>query len=137
MLYGYENWQNDWWIDTGLQGGGFGGPRFCCAVTSAGLAWIAAAGFRALPPVEGPVLTIAAYDVDGKAELHALLLENPDHAAVVGFKVLGRYIQKIIEPDQRGPWRFQAERIGELNKHLWGLVVIVGRRHDLVPSERV
>jgi hypothetical protein len=137
MLYGYEDWQNDWWIDTWLQNGGFGGPRFCCAVTSAGLAWIEAAGFRALPPVEGSVLMIAGYDVDAKAECLALMLKNPDHAAVVGFTVLGRYVRKLIEPEQRGPWRVQAEQIGELNKHLWGLVVIVGRRHDLVPSERV
>jgi hypothetical protein len=136
MLFGYEDWQNDWWIDTWLQRGGFGGPTFCCPVTSAGLAWIEAAGFRALPPVEGPVLMIATYDVDAKAEWHALMLENPDHAAVICFKVLGRYVRNIIERE-RGPWRFQAERIGELNKHLRGLVVIVGRRHDLVPSERV
>jgi hypothetical protein len=137
MLYGYENWQNDWWIDIGLQGGGFGGATFCCPVTSAGLAWIEAAGFRALPPIESPALVIASYDVDTKAELHALMLENPDHAAVVRFNVLGRHVRKFIEPSHGGPWRVQAERIGELNRHLRGSVMIVGRRHDLVSSERV
>jgi len=116
MLYGYENWQNDWWIDIGLQGSGFGGPTFCCPVTSAGLAWIEAAGFRALPPVEGPALMIADYDVDMKAELHALMLENPDHAAVVRFKVLGRHVREFIELGHGGPWRVQAERVGELNR---------------------
>jgi hypothetical protein len=137
MLFGYENWQNDWWINIGLRGSGFGGPTFCCPVTSAGLAWIKAAGFRALPPVESPALVIAGYDEDRKPELLALMLENPDHVAVVGFKVPSRHVRKIIELEQCGPWRIQAERIGELNKHLWGLVVIVVRRHDLVPSERV
>jgi hypothetical protein len=24
MLFGYEDWQNDWWINTGLNGDGFG-----------------------------------------------------------------------------------------------------------------
>jgi hypothetical protein len=135
MLYGYDDWQNDWHIDAWLQGG-FGGPTFCCPVTSAGLAWIEAAGFRALPPVQGPVLMITAYNVDAKAEWHALMLENPDHAAVVSFKVLGRYVREIVQPE-RGPWRIQAERISELNKHLWGLVMIVARRDAPVSSERV
>jgi hypothetical protein len=135
MLYGYEDWQNDWWIDAWLQRRGFGGPTFCCPVTSAGLAWIEAAGFRALPPVEGPVLMIAIYDVDREAELHALMLENPDHAAVVGFKVLGRYVPNIVE-HERDPWRFQAERISDLNRHLRGSVEIVARRDHLVSSDR-
>lgn len=136
MLYGYEDWQNDWHIEAWLQGG-FGGPTSCCAVTSAGLAWIEAAGFRALPPAEGPALVITAYDPDPKAGLHASMLENPDHAAVIGFNVLSRYIRKIIEPGQPGPWRIQAERISELNKHLWGLAMIVVRRDGPVSSERV
>jgi hypothetical protein len=136
MLYGYENWQNDWWIDIGLQGSGFGGPTFCCPVTSAGLAWIEAAGFRALPPVEGAALLVADYDVDMKAELQALILENSDHAAVVRFNVLGRHVREFIELGHGGPWRVQAERIGELNRYLRGPVVIVGRRHDLVSSNR-
>jgi hypothetical protein len=33
MLFGYENWQNDWWINIGLQGSGFSGPTFCRPVT--------------------------------------------------------------------------------------------------------
>jgi hypothetical protein len=40
MLFGYEDWQNNWWIETGLSGGGFGGMRLCCAVDEKGLAWI-------------------------------------------------------------------------------------------------
>jgi hypothetical protein len=136
MLFGYEDWQNDWWIDRWLQAGRFGGPTFCCPVTPAGLTWIEAAGFRALPPVEGPVLMIAEYDADRKVELDTLMLENPDHAAVVGFKVLGRYVLKIVEPE-RGPWRIQAERISELNRHLRGSIEIVARRDGPVSLESV
>jgi hypothetical protein len=134
MLFGYEDWQNDWWID---RGNGVRGLTFCCPITSAGLAWIETAGFRALPPVEGPALLIANYHVEKQAELLALMLKNPDHEAVVRFKVHGRYVRKLIEHDNAGPWRIQAERIGELNRHLRGSVVIVGRRHDLVSSEPV
>ena len=35
-LFGYEDWQNDWWIKEGInRGGGFGGVSCCCAVTAA------------------------------------------------------------------------------------------------------
>jgi hypothetical protein len=109
MLFGYEDWQNDWWIDLGLQGGGFGGVTLCCSVTLAGLAWIETAGFRALPPVETPTLVIASYDVDAKAELHTFMLENPDSAAVVRFNVLGRNVVDLI--DLRG----MSEQSGSAN----------------------
>jgi hypothetical protein len=133
MLFGYEDWQNDWWIDRGLQRGGFGGATYCCPVTSAGLAWMETAGFRALPPVESPTFVvasywIASYDADAKAELHALMLENPDTAAVVRFNVGGRDVMDFIDHKQPGPWHVSAERISELNRNLRGVVVIVARR---------
>jgi hypothetical protein len=137
MLFGYENWQNDWWIDVGLQGGRFGGMAFCCPVTAAGLAWIEAAGFRALPPVEGAALVIATYEADAKAELQALMFDKPDYAAVARFNVLGRHVREFIEFGRGGPWRVQPERIGELNRYLRGSVVIVARRDDFVSLERV
>jgi hypothetical protein len=34
MLYGYEDWQNDWWIRVDLQRGLFGGAQFCSEWTS-------------------------------------------------------------------------------------------------------
>jgi hypothetical protein len=135
MLYGYEDWQNDWWIEVGSQGVG---PAFCCPVTSAGLTWIEAAGFRALPPVEGPALMIAAHDVDAKAEWQVSMLENPDHAAMVRFRVhLRKNVRDLMDLRGAGPWHVPAERIGELNRHLLGSVMIVARRDRLVLSERV
>jgi len=134
MLFGYEDWQSDWWIDLGLQGGGFGGMTFCCPVTSAGLAWIEAAGFRALPPIEEPALPIASYIAKAKAELHGFMLEYPNSAALVRFNVLGKHMMDFIDL-RRGPWHVPAERIGELNKNLRGSVVIVARRADIVSSK--
>src|SRR5262249_23897711 len=53
MLFGYEDWQNDWWIKYLLErGSAFGGATYCCAVTAAGLAWTESTGLRALPPIE-------------------------------------------------------------------------------------
>ena len=135
MLFGYEDWQNDWWADFWLQRGGFGGVTYCCPVTLAGLAWIEAAGFRALPPVETPTLVIAMYDVDAKAELHAFMLENPDSTAVVRFNVRNVLSLDFMDHHHGGPWHVPAERIRELNRNLRGSIVIVARRDDLVSSE--
>jgi hypothetical protein len=35
------------------------------------LFWIKAVGFRALPPVEGPALVIASYDIDAANDFYA------------------------------------------------------------------
>ncbi len=135
MLYGYEKWQMDWWIDTGLQSGGFGGIHFCCAITAAGLAWMEAAGLRALPPIDGPALAVRTYDAeaDTDAELHAFMLEQPDSTALVRFHVMGRAAMHLMDDIRHaGPWHIPAERIPELNRNLRGPVVIVARR-DGVP----
>ena len=129
MLFGYENWQNDWWIAHRLsQRGAVGGLVFCCTVTLAGLAWIEAAGFRALPPVEAPALTVASYDADAKDDLSSLMLESPDSTALVRFALPGRQAKRFMNIRTHGPWHIGAERISELNKHLQGSVAVVARR---------
>jgi hypothetical protein len=129
MLYGYEDWQNDWWINVGLEGGGFGGLRLCCAVTVAGLAWMEAAGFRALPPTDKGTLAVTNYDPTAEAEMHAFLLEDPDSAALVRFNVFGRAFLALVD-DLRpgGPWQIPGDRVPELNRMLRGSAVIVARR---------
>jgi hypothetical protein len=128
MLFGYEEWQNDWWLDHVSQRGAFGGIVFCCPVTLVGLAWMEAAGFRALPPIDHPALMIASYDPDANADLCARLLESPGSAAVVRFNVPGREAMDFIDLKTPGPWQVRAERIGQLNRHLKGPIVVVGRR---------
>ncbi|HTP82185.1 MAG TPA: hypothetical protein VMQ11_04535 [Alphaproteobacteria bacterium] len=131
MLYGYEDWQNDWWINTRQQRGEIGGMNLCCPVTSSGMAWIEAAGFRALPPVDKPNLAIASYDVDEQGELRAFLLEDPDNVAVVRFNVFGRVLERYIDIRPKSPWRFPADGIPDLNRNLRGAIVIVAHREDL------
>lgn len=68
MLFGYEDWQNDWWINTRLERGAFGGATYCCPVTAAGLAWAESSGLRALPPIE-PFLEVRTYWNTSDADL--------------------------------------------------------------------
>jgi hypothetical protein len=128
MLFGYEDWQNDWWIDRGIASGGFGGASFCCPVTAAGMAWIEAAGFKALPPLDAPTFALMSYDRQTEAELVAALLRDPDITAVVRFHVLGRHVTNFVDLRHGGPWDVPTKRIPEINRFLRGSVVIVARR---------
>jgi hypothetical protein len=132
MLFGYEDWQNDWWIKRGITGGGFGGVSFCCAVTAAGLAWIESAGFRELPPIDHPMLTMMSYDRENEAGLCAAMLGDPDSAAVVRFNMPGRHAMDFVDLRHGGPWDLPAERLPEFNSYLDGSIVIVARRDGTV-----
>jgi hypothetical protein len=131
MLFGYEDWQNDWWIKQGITGGGFGGMSFCCAVTAAGLAWIESAGSRALPPIDRPALTIMSYDRENEPDLVAAMLGDPSSAAVVRFNVAGRDVMDLWDLRHGGPYQLTAERIAEFNSLLHRSVVIVARRDSI------
>jgi hypothetical protein len=128
MLFGYEDWQNDWWIKEGISGGGFGGASFCCAVTATGLAWIESAGFRALPPIDDPVLPLMSYHSKAtEADLYASILRGPDCAAVARFNIAGRHAMNFFDL-RDGPFEVAAGRIAEFNRFLRGSVEVVARR---------
>jgi hypothetical protein len=130
MLFGYEDWQNDWWIEAGLRRGGFSGAPMCCAVTAAGLAWLEAAGFRALPPCEKPALAVAQYN-DDPAEMRSFLLEDADSLALVCFSVNGRRARELLPLPREGRrWLVPSNRIPELNQLLRHAVVVSARRDD-------
>ncbi len=134
MLFGYEDWQNDWWIERGRTGGGFGGLSCCCSVTVAGLAWIEAAGFRALPPIDRPTLTILMHDWENEADQYAAMLGDPDSVAVGRFNMLGRDFMTFWGSQRGGPWELPAGRIAEFNRFLRGSVEIVARRNGAVEN---
>jgi hypothetical protein len=125
MLFGYEDWQNDWWIKSRLELGAFGGATFCCAVTAAGLAWAESAGLRALPSIE-PLPVIAYSRKTADTDLKQFLEAQPGGVAVLRFTIGGLYrLQHIIDSRQGGPWKVPARQIAELNGHLTGAVMVI------------
>ncbi|KRQ95798.1 hypothetical protein [Bradyrhizobium valentinum] len=136
MLFGYEDWQNDWWITRGITGGGFDGLSCCCMVTAGGLAWIEAAGFRALPPIDGPTLAIMMHDWENEADQYAAMLGDPESVAVARFNMLGRDFMNFWTSQRGGPWHLPAVRIAEFNRFLRGSVEIVARRDDAATNVR-
>jgi hypothetical protein len=135
LLFGYEDWQNDWWIEQiTARGGSFSGVSLCCSVNSAELAWMELAGFRALPPIDGPSLAIASYEPDAEMEMHAFMIGKPSSVALVRFNVLGRHLLQFFDLRRNGPWEVSRDRIPELNRHLRGSVIIAVRRGDMLIS---
>ncbi len=131
MLFGYEDWQNDWWIEAGRRRGGFCGAPLCCAVTVEGLAWMESAGFRALPPCCKPTLDIAIYDDEDTAKMRAFLLENAESVALVRFAIPLWRAREVLPPSQgRGRWAVPRERLPELNRHLRNAITVALRRDD-------
>lgn len=130
MLFGYEDWQTEWWINTGLDGGGFGGLRLCCTVNKAGLSWIETAGFRALPPTETP--SLALRPVDAGAKERTVLLVDNDSVAVASFVVAARGFQELVNIADGPPWHLAADRIPKLNQLLLRPVSV--RRRDAPKS---
>jgi hypothetical protein len=136
MLFGYSDAENDWWIEVGLQGGGFGGVSICCAVSREGLAWIEAAGFRALPPSPRPSVTLRPCHRHHAEELAAPFLEDPEAVAVVRANVLGRHLHGIVDLRTAGPWNIPSNEIPVLNRHLRGSVTVIATRTVAPPPSR-
>jgi len=76
MLFGYEDWQNDWWIEEGLKRGRFAGPCAMLPGRCVGLDWIEASGFRALPPIDKPSLAITSFDWQDEAAMKSFMLAD-------------------------------------------------------------
>jgi hypothetical protein len=92
------------------------------------------AGFRALPPIDRPALTIMMYDPDTEADLYAVMLGDPGSAAVVRFNIIGRDFLNFWDRGHGGPWDLPAGRIPEFNSFLRGSIAIVGRRDGAVEN---
>ena len=136
MLFGYSDTENDWWINVGLPGGGFGGANICCAVSLDGLAWIEATGFRALPPSDKPTVRISPYWPDKENELGDLLFEDPNVAVIVRCNVLGRHLTNILDLREAGPWDVSSDQVSQINRHIRGSVVVVAHRaYPSVPND--
>jgi hypothetical protein len=129
MLFGYGDWQNDWWLDEmKRRGRGFSGLALCCTVTAAGLAWIESSGLKALPPIGGDVLALYSFDPDAVDQLNDYLIADPQAIALVRFNIFGRVLIDMIGPKNDGPWRLPAAKIASVNREILGPIEIALRK---------
>jgi hypothetical protein len=129
MLFGYEEWQNDWWI------AGFRKlrRRFGCmpvyrAVDAQELAWIEMAGYRALPPAENSTIAVSLLAEPPADDVARRLIECSDAAALVHFSVRSLPFLALVE-GQTGPnYAIPTGRINDLNRNIDGEVEVVASR---------
>ncbi|MGR9471073.1 hypothetical protein [Rhizobium leguminosarum] len=127
MLFGYADWQIDWWIaHRNEQSGGIGGVPFCCTVDSEGLKWMELAGFKALPPLAE--IQIRIYDPDEDTVAAALLPEDECAVALARFKLSLEMQRKLLDGNTRGPWQINREQIPDINRHLKRQVDVLFRQ---------
>jgi hypothetical protein len=127
MLFGYEDWQSDWWAaQQKRRGGSFYGIPFCCTVASAGLAFIESTGWKALPPADDIILY--SFDHEDAGQPERCLTADSQAVAVVRFSAAPRFITDIIDYKTGGPWRIPAAKIPSLNGKIRGAIEIVVQR---------
>ncbi|MFS8975738.1 hypothetical protein PO002_14720 [Cupriavidus necator] len=128
-LMGYEDWQNNWWLEQNALGDSVVyGLSFRCAVTKAGLDWVIHSGNRALPPVEGPTLTIQASHALGDEAMKLAFREDPDTEAFIQFNLLGRHLMRVCDLRTAGPFQIPATMVSDINRKLTRQIHIVARR---------
>jgi hypothetical protein len=130
MLFGYEDWQNDWWLENvRLSGVRWGSVSLHLAVTSSELAAIDDAGHRALPLRTKPLRLLSAMWEKPDEEARHQLLQDDEAAAVVRFSVKARPFLEELAGDRHARLHvLPANRVKELNRLIVGDIEIVMRR---------
>ena len=88
MLFGYEEWQNDWWIEHLCKHRNkFGTLLVYVALTSDELAAGAALGNRSLPPLKRSLKLFTAFTEDLSDDEYKRSLQTSEAHVVVRFRV--------------------------------------------------
>lgn len=131
MLFGYESWQNNWWIeDANRKNGGIGGVPFCCGIDADGLAWMQSAGYKALPPSGPDEFWARVWRRDDQSGMAAFLAEDERSVALARFKLLPKAQQRLFPLGKNETGRFLIKRslVPEINLHLRRQIDIVFMR---------
>jgi len=129
MLFGYEDWQNDWWIeDLRKRQIKFGSSLVCMAVTETDLVGIEMAGYRALPQRNSAAKLVSTFDEEPDDDEPHRLMDAPDAVALVRFRVKVSPFLKLVSEKQQRFHEISPEHIKDLNRHIIGEIEIIARR---------
>jgi len=136
MLFGYEAWQNDWWIaEFRRRRRRFGCLPLYRAVSAGEFALIEAAGYRALPPTDDSALAVSLlYEPpDDHAARH--LMERSGAVALVHLSVRSLPFLDLVDEKSGPDYAVPAGRIKDLNRNIVGEIEIVARLESHMNSE--
>jgi hypothetical protein len=130
VLFGYVAWQVDWWIanlrETRYR---FGCLSIYRAVSADELAWIDAAGYRALPPTKEAELAITSIWDPPDDTTARRMIDDAGADALVHLNVRSLPFLDLVK-GQTGPnHAIPAGRIRDLNRNIEGHIEVVASRH--------
>jgi hypothetical protein len=129
MLLGYEQWQNDWWI-ANLRKGRY---RFGCfslyrAVSAEDLAWIDAAGYRALPPTNGTALVVSSLWDPPDDDAAQRMMESTGADALVHLNVRTLPFLDLVKGHSGPDHTIPAAHVRDLNRNIEGTIEVVASK---------
>jgi hypothetical protein len=129
MLFGYEDWQNDWWIeDIRKRRLRWGTTQLYLAVTADELSGIEQAGYRALPHRRGDMEVVMSMSDEEGDEEPRRLLEAVGAVALVRFRVKVRPFLDLVDHKQARTHVLPSDRLKDLNRLIIDEIEIVARR---------
>jgi hypothetical protein len=129
MLFGYEDWQNDWWIENARKGRlKWGTLLVYLAVTAADLAGIEITGHRALPRPASSLKLVSSMWEEPDDDEPQRLMEATDAVALVRFGVKVRPFRELVSEKQGRFHELPPDRVKDLNRLIIGDIEIVTRR---------
>lgn len=129
MLFGYEDWQNDWWSEQLRQRKRqFGTLVVHLAISASELAGIENAGYRALPPMNRTLHFVSDFEEapDDKEPLR--LMEADGALALIRLRVKAKAFLDVVEDGRDRFHQLPPDRIKDLNRILVEDIEIVTTR---------
>ncbi len=118
MLFGYEDWQNDWWLEhLRLRGERWGALTVYLAVTAGELSAIEDMGWRALPLRTGSLkLASSVWDAPGDDEARRVI-EPGEGDTLVRFRVKARpFLEELASDRHARIHELPPQRVRDLNR---------------------
>jgi hypothetical protein len=135
-LFGYETWQNDWWIaDIRRRRYRFGCFSLYRAVSAEDLAWIEAAGNRALPPTKDSALAVSSLWDPPDDDAAQRMMDDAGADAVVHLNVRALPFLDLVKGQSGPDYTIPAAQIRDLNRNIEGAIEVVASRQAEVAPE--
>jgi len=130
MLFGYEDWQNDWRIEELRKSKQqFGTLLIYLAVTEAELAAIAEAGYRALPPRTSSLKLVSSMSEEPDDDEPRRLMQADGAVALLRFRVKARpFLEDLVTEKQERLHDLPPDRVKDLNRLILDDIEVVVRR---------
>jgi hypothetical protein len=116
MLYGYEDWQNDWWEEYRRRRlSQFGTTLVYAALAPSELIAVELSGFRALPPLDRPLTVISAFEDRLEDEERQQLRQAVDQPTLVRFRVTAHAFLLLSGTPRERIHFLRADQIKDVN----------------------